>query len=68
MNASHGELPPRGRRLRSIFDNIPADTPLSLVDLETLMQADTERRILAVLDRVFAAHPDAQSPEPAEPS
>ncbi len=42
------------RRLSSIFDGVRPGTLLSLHDLETLMQADTQHRILAVLDRVFA--------------
>lgn len=63
------DSPPRvGRRLRSIFDALPLDAPLSLAELNSLMQKDTEQRILAVLERVFAAHPEPQPPEPAEPA
>jgi len=61
--------PPKpGRRLPSIFDGVPPSTPLSLSDLESLMQADTERRILVVLNHVFAAHTETQPPEPTEPT
>ncbi len=68
MNASHGELPARGRQLRSIFDGVPPGTPLTLRDLEALMQADTEKRIIAVLNHVFGSHYEPQPPEPAEPT
>lgn len=62
------DSPAPGQRLASIFDGLPPDTPLSLEDLEALMRADTERRILAVLDRAFRSYHEPQHPEPAEPS
>lgn len=68
MDTSFDGLPARGRRLRSIFDGLPAAAPLSLDDLEVLMRTDTERRILDVLDRVFASQHEPQVPEPAAPS
>lgn len=68
MTEPHNARSKPGRRLPSIFDGIPADTPLSLDDLESLMQADTEQRILAVLDRVFGSQPEMQPPAPSEPS
>lgn len=66
MTKPHNAGSKPGRRLPSIFDGVPPGTPLSLRDLETLMQADTQRRILAVLDRMFAAQHEPQPPEPAE--
>lgn len=68
MNASFDGSPARGRRLASIFDRFPFSTPVSLEELEVLMQADTQHRILAVLDRVFAVQHEPQPPEPAEPT
>ncbi len=68
MIESSNTSPKSRRRLPSIFDNITDGARVSLDDLETLMQADTERRILAVLDRVLDAPHAAMPPEPAEPS
>ena len=68
MTASRDSLPTQGRRLPSIFDDLPPGDPVSLDDLETLMQNDNERRIIAVLIRVFGSQPEPQPPEPAEPS
>ncbi|MCE9560854.1 MAG: hypothetical protein K8U57_02255 [Planctomycetes bacterium] len=65
MIASFDGSPARGRRLVSIFDSVSADTRLSLDDLEVLMEADTQRRVIAVLNRVFAATHEPQHPEPA---
>ena len=42
------------RRLASIFDDIPPNTPLSLDELEAAMNCDIERRCLAALDRALA--------------
>lgn len=50
--------PSRGQRLPSVFDVFPVGTPFTLDDLERAMAADTERRILAVLDRVLVRQPD----------
>ena len=68
MSDTRDTLPTQGRRLPSIFDYLPLGVPVSLDDLELLMQVDTERRVLAVLDRVFGSQPEPLPPEPAEPT
>jgi len=68
MTEPHNARPKPVRRLASVFDGVLPGTSLSLRDLETLMQADTQRRILAVLDRVIAAHLEPHPHEPAEPT
>ncbi|MBA4190578.1 MAG: hypothetical protein C0467_21535 [Planctomycetaceae bacterium] len=68
MTEPHNARSKPGRRLPSIFDGVPPGTPLSLSVLETLMQADTQRRILAVLDRVFAKANQGEDKEIAESS
>lgn len=68
MNEPHNTRSKPGRRLPSIFDGVPSGTPLSLRDLETIMQVDTQQRILAVLDRVLTAPRAAMPTEPAEQS
>ena len=60
-------LPSPGRRLPSIFDKIPTDATVSLEELELLMHLTTERRVLAVLDRVLAVRHEPQVSEPADP-
>lgn len=66
---TEGERPatPPGRRLPSIFDQFPAGTPVTLDALETAMAANTERRILAVLDRVLARRSDGGDANPTPP-
>jgi hypothetical protein len=68
MNASLSEFPGSGRRLPSIFDALPPDVAVSLDTLELLIHLDTERRSIAVLDRVFGSRPEPPLPEPIEPS
>jgi hypothetical protein len=68
MNAPLDEVPARGRRLESIFDDVPPGTLLSLDDLELLMQNDTQRRIIAVLDRVIPQAHDEQPPGTTTPT
>lgn len=64
-----------GRRLPSIFDGFPTGVPVTFDALEVAMAADTERRILATLDRAVgyladrqpAATPGEQLPEASSP-
>jgi hypothetical protein len=56
-----------GRRLPSIFDGVPPDTPLPLEEIEERMEADLQRRMLLALDRAFAAKPNSQPSEPDSP-
>lgn len=59
---------PRGR-LPSVFDHFPPGAALTLADLERAMAADTERRIVAALDRALArlADADGRSTEEGPP-
>ena len=58
------------RRLASVFDQFPSNTPLSLDELELAMSRDIERRSLAALDRALA-RPDGPAlptlPSPGTP-
>ncbi len=66
MNAPRDEVPTRGRRLPSVFENLTPGKPL-LEELEYRMETDTSNRILVVLERVLVTKPDPLPSEPVSP-